>query len=727
MARLEDPRVALKPRDLRGGGLQLLLGQRHDVAQQVAEIADEVARHVRVLTDQAADRVERVEHEVRLEGGAHAGALGVAAQLLALALAVAGLVHRARHQHEHAPQPDHRHPEVRALARGFDVGGVAIELVDPAEHTNTCHPIAMTAPLAAARPYATAIVETADSPRRSPRPRPSARVHGTSTTNAARNIASLAVAVAVAVPATARPTVGTSKNTSTIATPIACLRIDRTPAVTVAQDATARASDEGSPARRAGPTARRPESTSGRGAHAPVATARPLVGNLPPVVCSAVARGSGGGNSVVMTSRTHQMVRLAIAMIVVGCGGEQVREAPRPGAAGPAAASPAAAGPAAAGPAAAGPVATGPAAGGDAKSALAGAWAGKLEIPGQPLGIELVFAPDGTGTIDIPAQGASGLALSQIAVSGTAVTFELAQVGASFHGVLQGTGIAGTMTQRGQSVPFSLSRRAAVVKDAYTPPPPAPPPTAASGAALVGAWHGFVEQASGKAELVVELSSDGGAGTDGQRRHSGQGGRAGESGAIVGAAALGGGCARLRPLSGLAFAAPRVHFALTPATAPAAYFDGELAGTQITGTLHQGGAARRFSLTRVAPAARRRTASSRLRSRRRATPRSQGRSRWLAAPPPRRRSCWSPAPDRRTATSACSASGRSASSRTHLARHGVASLRYDDRGTARSTGEFATATAVEFADDAEAAVRFLGGRRESMLAGSAYSATARAG
>jgi hypothetical protein len=45
----------------------------------------------------------------------------------------------------------------------------------------------------------------------------------------------------------------------------------------------------------------------------------------------------------------------------------------------------------------------------------------------------------------------------------------------------------------------------------------------------------------------------------------------------------------------------------------------------------------------------------------------------------------------------------------YLARHGIASLRYDDRGVAHSTGSFATSTSADFADDAEAAVRFLRG------------------
>ncbi len=45
----------------------------------------------------------------------------------------------------------------------------------------------------------------------------------------------------------------------------------------------------------------------------------------------------------------------------------------------------------------------------------------------------------------------------------------------------------------------------------------------------------------------------------------------------------------------------------------------------------------------------------------------------------------------------------------YLARHGIASLRYDDRGVAHSTGNFASSTSADFADDAEAAVRFLRG------------------
>ena len=43
----------------------------------------------------------------------------------------------------------------------------------------------------------------------------------------------------------------------------------------------------------------------------------------------------------------------------------------------------------------------------------------------------------------------------------------------------------------------------------------------------------------------------------------------------------------------------------------------------------------------------------------------------------------------------------------YLTRHGIAVLRYDDRGTHQSTGDFATATSADFAEDAKSGVEFL--------------------
>jgi pimeloyl-ACP methyl ester carboxylesterase len=46
----------------------------------------------------------------------------------------------------------------------------------------------------------------------------------------------------------------------------------------------------------------------------------------------------------------------------------------------------------------------------------------------------------------------------------------------------------------------------------------------------------------------------------------------------------------------------------------------------------------------------------------------------------------------------------------HLSRQGIAVLRYDDRGMAKSTGSFSNATTVDFANDARCAVEFLRGQ-----------------
>jgi pimeloyl-ACP methyl ester carboxylesterase len=48
----------------------------------------------------------------------------------------------------------------------------------------------------------------------------------------------------------------------------------------------------------------------------------------------------------------------------------------------------------------------------------------------------------------------------------------------------------------------------------------------------------------------------------------------------------------------------------------------------------------------------------------------------------------------------------------HLAHNGFAVLRYDDRGVGESTGDYIEATELDFISDAEAALRYLAGRKE---------------
>jgi pimeloyl-ACP methyl ester carboxylesterase len=53
----------------------------------------------------------------------------------------------------------------------------------------------------------------------------------------------------------------------------------------------------------------------------------------------------------------------------------------------------------------------------------------------------------------------------------------------------------------------------------------------------------------------------------------------------------------------------------------------------------------------------------------------------------------------------------------HLTRSGVAVLRYDDRGTAESTGDFSTATSADFTSDTLAIVDYLAARSDMNLSG----------
>ena len=48
----------------------------------------------------------------------------------------------------------------------------------------------------------------------------------------------------------------------------------------------------------------------------------------------------------------------------------------------------------------------------------------------------------------------------------------------------------------------------------------------------------------------------------------------------------------------------------------------------------------------------------------------------------------------------------------HLTKNGIAVLRFDDRGTAESTGDFATATSLDFVTDVESAITYLQTRKE---------------
>lgn len=110
-----------------------------------------------------------------------------------------------------------------------------------------------------------------------------------------------------------------------------------------------------------------------------------------------------------------------------------------------------------------------------AQESLTGPWTGAINIQTVTLNITVTFggtADTPSATIDIPQQGARGLALSQVRVSGNAVHMELATTGtAVFDGTRDGDRITGSFTQGPATGTFTLSRASQTA-----PPPPTPRP-----------------------------------------------------------------------------------------------------------------------------------------------------------------------------------------------------------------------------------------------------------
>ena len=103
---------------------------------------------------------------------------------------------------------------------------------------------------------------------------------------------------------------------------------------------------------------------------------------------------------------------------------------------------------------------------------LIGTWEGQIETP-PPLEVVVRFElHDGSwrGTIDIPPQGALGLALGGIAMEGDTVRFAIADLPGdpTFEGTIDGDVIAGSFTQAGMAIDFELAR----VREAGAPTDP---------------------------------------------------------------------------------------------------------------------------------------------------------------------------------------------------------------------------------------------------------------
>ncbi len=110
----------------------------------------------------------------------------------------------------------------------------------------------------------------------------------------------------------------------------------------------------------------------------------------------------------------------------------------------------------------------------------AGRWEGRIEVPGQPLVIQVdLERTDGawSGTIDIPAQGADDLPLSEVTVDGDTVHFVIRGVPGepTFEGRIVDGEISGEFMQGPARLPFRLGREAVEVETPARPQEPEPP------------------------------------------------------------------------------------------------------------------------------------------------------------------------------------------------------------------------------------------------------------
>ena len=145
-----------------------------------------------------------------------------------------------------------------------------------------------------------------------------------------------------------------------------------------------------------------------------------------------------------------------------------------------------------------------------ADSPAAGHWDGEIAVPGQPLKVIIdLTEKDGqwTGTIDIPAQGLSGFALSKINVKGRKATFEMAGVPGTptFEGTISDDdkSMDGTFSQGGANLKFALKRAAAKQKTSE--------PKGVPGEGLAANWQGRIDAGPVKLRVILKIEEKDGA------------------------------------------------------------------------------------------------------------------------------------------------------------------------------------------------------------------------
>ena len=333
--------------------------------------------------------------------------------------------------------------------------------------------------------------------------------------------------------------------------------------------------------------------------------------------------------------------------------------------------------------------------------ALVGTWEGAISTPGAPLRF-ILRLPDGrTGTVDVPAQTARDLPTRVVraAEGHFELLSEVPGAPATLIATVEGAQLRGTFNQRGYSLPFSLERTAG--GDSPPPAADAPPPLverAEQARALLGAWHGAISAGAQHIEVDVQFSN-----------HEEQ---------LVGTLDVRQQALRGSPLRDIRFDGKRLSFQIVLPNGQSIHFEGVLEDEgKVAGIFTQGAARLPFSLARgERPPPVRVGANDVFREEDFSFPNGDLR---LAA------TLTLPKDVARPAV-AVLVSGSGPQDRNEdvfgfrifealahaLARDGIATLRYDDRGVGESTGDFKGATTEDFSTDAEAAVRFLQARSD---------------
>lgn len=143
-------------------------------------------------------------------------------------------------------------------------------------------------------------------------------------------------------------------------------------------------------------------------------------------------------------------------------------------------------------------------------AAFEGFWSGLIETPGTPLGIEVELTKNDfgelVGTINIPVQGLQGFALSALKTEDASIHFEMAGIPGTptFDGTLSTSGdvIEGKFTQGPQLFPFKLERTEKVSAN------PSATQTGTPGEGIVGDWGGTLKVGAVELRLALHLAEN---------------------------------------------------------------------------------------------------------------------------------------------------------------------------------------------------------------------------